>query len=178
MTTSFTLHTPSSAPDGAGEPLRDLERRIGFIPNLAATIGGSATAIAGFGALQGMLRSSKLTALEREVVGLTVSFENASEYSMAAHTVFALGASGSEEVVTALRSGAPVPDARLRALQELTQALVRERGHIETDLSAEDVLEVITQIAYTTFANLAANVARTPVDEAFAAHAWSAAVGV
>jgi alkylhydroperoxidase family enzyme len=31
----------------------------------------------------------------------------------------------------------------------------------------EHVLEVIAQIAYTTFANLVANVARTPVDAAF-----------
>jgi hypothetical protein len=36
------------------------------------------------------------------------------------------------------------------------------------------VLEVIAQVAYTTFANLVANVADTPVDEAFAAQAWRA----
>jgi hypothetical protein len=62
-------------------------------------------------------------------------------------------------------------DARQRALQQLAQALVRGRGHVEPDLSAEDVLETIAQVAYTTFANLVANAARTPVDQAFAARA-------
>jgi AhpD family alkylhydroperoxidase len=147
-------------------PLRELEQRVGFIPNLAATIAGSPVAIAGFVALQGALRETRLTALEREVVGLTVSAENACEYSLAAHSAFARKAGGSPELVAALRAGEPVDDPRLRELQELTRALLRERGHVP---SHQDALEVITQIAYTTFANYAANVARTPIDEAFAA---------
>jgi AhpD family alkylhydroperoxidase len=146
-------------------PLRELEQRVGFIPNLAATIAGSPVAIAGFVALQGALRETRLTALEREVVGLTVSAENACEYSLAAHSAFARKAGGSPELVAALRAGEPVDDPRLRELQELTRALLRERGHVP---SHEDALEVITQIAYTTLANYAANVARTPIDEAFA----------
>jgi hypothetical protein len=36
------------------------------------------------------------------------------------------------------------------------------------------VLEVVTQVAYTTMANLVANVAATPVDAAFEAHTWAA----
>jgi AhpD family alkylhydroperoxidase len=147
-------------------PLRELEQRVGFIPNLAATIAGSPVAIAGFVALQGALRETRLTALEREVVGLTVSAENACEYSLAAHSAFARKSGGSPELVAALRAGEPVDDPRLRELQELTRALLRERGHVP---SHQDALEVITQIAYTTFANYAANVARTPIDEAFAA---------
>src|SRR3954470_10712853 len=142
-------------------PLRELEQRVGFIPNLAATIAGSPAAIAGFVSLQGSLRETKLTALEREVVGLTVSVENACEYSLAAHSVFARKAGGSPELVAALRAGEPVEDPRLRELQELTRALLRERGHVPAH---EDALEVITQIAYTTFANYAANVARPPID--------------
>ncbi len=150
------------------EPLRELERRIGFIPNLAAAIAGSPVAIAAFVSLQGTLRESRLTALEREAVGLTVSAENACEYSLAAHSVFARNAGGSPEVVAALRAGEPVADDRLRALQELTRSLLRERGHVRSDLPVEDVLETITQIAHTTLANYVANVARPPVDPAFA----------
>ncbi len=147
------------------EPLRELERRIGFIPNLAAAIAGSPVAIAGFVALQGALRETKLTPLEREVVGLTVSAENECEYSLAAHSAFARGAGGSPELVAALRAGEPVGDPRLRELQYLTRALLRERGHVPPH---EDALEVITQVAYTTLANYVANVARPPVDPAFA----------
>ena len=123
---------------------------------------------AGFVAFQGALRHTKLTGLEREAVALTVSAVNDSEYSLAAHSVFAGKAGGSPEVVAALRAGDTVADGRLRSLQELTRSLLRERGHVETDLDEQDVLETIAQIAYTTFANYVANAARTPVDPAFA----------
>jgi AhpD family alkylhydroperoxidase len=146
-------------------PLRELEQRVGFIPNLAATIAGSPVAIAGFVSLQRVLRETTLSALEREVVGITVSAENECEYSLAAHSAFARGAGGSDELVAALRAGEPVADPRLRELQALTQDLLRKRGHVPPH---DDALEVITQIAYTTLANYAANVARTPIDEAFA----------
>ena len=147
-------------------PLRELEQRIGFIPNLAATIAGSPVAIAGFVSLQGVLRETSLTALEREVVGLTVSVHNQCEYSLAAHSVFARKAGGSDELVAALRAGEPVADPRLRSIQALTQDLLRKRGHIDAR-DDEEALEVIAQIAYTTFANYAADVFGTPVDDAF-----------
>ena len=147
-------------------PLRELESRVGFIPNLAAAIAGSPVAITGFVALQGALRSTKLTPLEREVVGITVSAENDSEYSLAAHSAFARGAGGSPELVAALRAGERVGDPRLRAVQELTQRLLRERGHVR-DRDDEETREVIAQIAFTTLANYVANVARPPIDEAF-----------
>jgi AhpD family alkylhydroperoxidase len=145
-------------------PLRELEQRIGFIPNLAAAIAGSPVAIAGFVAMQGALRETRLTPLEREVVGLTVSVHNECEYSLAAHAAFASKAGGSPELVAALRAGEPVGDPRLRELQELTRSLLDKRGHVG---SHEDALEVITQIAYTTLANYVANVAHPAIDEAF-----------
>lgn len=145
-------------------PLRELEQRIGFIPNLAAAIADSPVAIAGFVSLQEILRETSLTPLEREVVGITVSAENDCEYSLAAHSAFARNAGGSEELVAALRARRPVDDARLRSLQELTLSLLRERGHVPPH---DDALEVITQIAYTTVANYVANVKRPPIDAAF-----------
>lgn len=180
----FTIHTVESAPEASRAALQEVEGRVGFIPNLAATIAESPTAIQGFGELQSALRQSKLSQVEREVVGLTVSLENSSAYGMAAHSTFAQGAGADEEVVSALRSGDNIPDARLRALQEFTRTLLRERGHvgeegvaalIEAGYSREELLEVITQVAYTTFANLVVNIADTPVDEAFEPQAWTVA---
>src|SRR3954454_10120406 len=111
-------------------PLGELEQRVGFIPNLAATIADSPVAIAGFVALQGALRETDLSPLEREVVGLTVSAENACEYSLAAHSVFARTAGGCQVLVAARRAGELVDDPRLRELQEFTRALLRARGHV------------------------------------------------
>jgi len=165
----FTIHTTQTAPDGSRAALAALERNIGFVPNLAATIAGAPAALTGFVALQTALRGSRLTALEREVVGLTVSRLNECAYSLAAHSRFAAAAGGSPEIVAALRAGEPLAEPRLRALQAFTETVIRERGHVDADLDPETALEVITQIAYTTFANYAADVSGVPVDDAFAA---------
>ena len=180
----FTVHTPQSAPEASRTALEQIDGRMGFIPNLAATIAESPTAIQGLGAMQAALRQSKLSQVEREVVGLTVSWENSSAYSMAAHSTFAQGAGAGEEVLSALRTGDDIPDASLHALQEFTRTLLRERGHVgeesvaallEAGYSKEQLLEVITQVAYTTLANLVANVIDPPVDKAFEAQAWTVA---
>ncbi len=183
MTTqeAFTVHTADSAPDGAKQALSALEQRIGFIPNLAATMAGSPVLINGFGALQETLRGATLSGTEREVVGLTVSHENASRYSMAAHSVFATAQGAAGDVVAALRSGSAPGEQKLRALHEFTLAVLRERGHVPAErvgalraagYTGEQLFEVIAQIGYTSIANWVANVCDTPVDEAFRAQAW------
>lgn len=179
--TEFTIHTTATAPEAARAALQRLEQAIGFVPNLAATIAGSPVAIQGFVGMQSALRGSALTPVEREVVGLTVSLENTSEYSMAAHSTFAHKQGASPDVVAALRAGEALPDPRLEALHAFARTVVRERGHIgEQDtqallgagFSTEQVLEALTQVAYTTLANLVANAAGTPVDGAFEEQRW------
>jgi AhpD family alkylhydroperoxidase len=159
---TFTIHP------GSSETLQALERNIGFIPNLAATIAASPTALAGFVGLQTALRSSTLSGLEREVVGITVSRFNDCAYSLAAHSKFARMQGGDEALVGALVAGEPLADERHEALRAFTLALLSERGHAEVGgLSPEEALEVIAQVAYTTFANYAADVSGAPIDAAF-----------
>ena len=165
----FTVHTAASAPAGSRDALVQLERNVGFIPNLAGTIAGSPVALTGFVALQSALRGTRLSALEREVVGLTVSRINACEYSRAAHSRFAAAAGGSEPLIAAVRAGEPLDDERLERLRAFTEAVVLERGHVEPVLDEEETLEVLTQIAYTTLANFAADVSGAPIDGAFRA---------
>jgi uncharacterized peroxidase-related enzyme len=180
----FTIHTVESAPKASQDALAELEQNVGFIPNRAATLAGSPTAMQSFASVQSSLRQSSLTPVERELVGLVVSYANASKYSMAAHSTFAQGQGAPAEVVAALRAGEAVPDGRLQALNAFTTELLRRRGHVsgpalveflQAGYSTENVLEVITQTAYTTLANFVANVAQTPVDEAFEPQAWTLA---
>jgi AhpD family alkylhydroperoxidase len=166
----FTIHTLHSAPEASQDALRGLERNIGFIPNLAAAIAGSPTAIGAFVGLQTSLRGSTLTGLEREVVGITVSRHNDCEYSLAAHATFARAHGADDETVAALLAGEPLPDPRLEALHAFTGELLERRGHVDADgISPEQALEVITQVAYTTLANFAADTTKAPIDDAFVA---------
>src|SRR5262249_27993100 len=111
--TEFTIHTQDTAPPAALQALGGIEANIGFIPNLAAMIADSPAALTGFVALQSAVRTSGLGALEREVVGVTVSLHNRSRYSMAAHSTFAAAAGAGPELLAALRAGEPLPDDRL-----------------------------------------------------------------
>jgi uncharacterized peroxidase-related enzyme len=180
----FTMHTAETAPPGSKEPLASLERRIGFIPNLAGTMAASPTLIGGFVRLQEQLQATSLTGLEREVIGLTVSYENACAWSVAAHSTFAKRQGAADEVLDALRSGRELSDARLEALHAFTRKLLRTRGHLdpgdtgallEAGYTTEHLLEVIAQAAYTSMANWVANVADPPVDEAFQPQVWAVA---
>jgi AhpD family alkylhydroperoxidase len=158
---TFTIHPASS------DTLSELERNIGFIPNLAAAIAASPTAIRGFVGLQTALRGTTLTGLEREVVGVTVSRYNDCAYSLAAHSKFARMQGGDDELVAALVDGEPLADERLESLRAFALALLEQRGHASTDLAPEEALEVIAQVAYTTFANYAADVSGAAIDDAF-----------
>lgn len=158
----FTIH------DGSRQTLAELERNIGFIPNLAAAIAASPTAIAGFVGLQTALRSSRLSGLEREIVGVTVSRFNDCAYSLAAHTTFARKQGGDDALVAALVAGEPLSDPRHEALRAFALALLEQRGHADRgDLDPETALEVVAQVAYTTFANYAADVSGVAIDAAF-----------
>ncbi|HEY6889593.1 MAG TPA: carboxymuconolactone decarboxylase family protein [Solirubrobacter sp.] len=161
--TTFTMHP------GSGETLQALERNIGFIPNLAAAIAASPAALSGFVGLQTALRSTTLTGLEREVVGITVSRHNGCAYSLAAHSAFARRQGGDEALIAALAAGEPLADPRQEALRALTVALLEQRGHVASELPPELTLEVIAQVAYTTLANYAADVSGAAIDDVFRA---------
>lgn len=174
--TTFPVHTIESAPDGSAEALKGIESRVGFVPNLAATMAGSPVLVTAFGDMQPTLGRSTLTGLQREVVALTLSHANTADYPLAAHGRFAVMQGGSPELVDALCAGGTLTDARLDALATFTRVMIQTRGHVPTPAldaflaagyTAENVLEVVAQLGYTTMANLVANIARPPIDEAF-----------
>ena len=101
-------------------------------------------------------------------------FENDAPYSLAAHSTFAAGgrriaARSSPRCAPATRWPTSGSRRSTRSRSPCSKRAVATS--VERLLDAEEALEVITQIAYTTFANLAANVAETPIDDAFMAAA-------
>jgi len=174
--TTFPVHTIDSAPDDAGDVLKAIEGRVGFVPHLAGAMAGSPVLVAAFADMQPTLGRSTLTGLEREVVALALSHANTADYPLAAHGRFAVMQGGSPELVDVLCAGGTLPDARLDALATFTRVMIQTRGHVPTPAldaflaagyTAEQALEVVAQLGYTTMANLAANLARPAIDEAF-----------
>jgi uncharacterized peroxidase-related enzyme len=179
---SFPVHTVQSAPAPSRSLLQDLQKEVGIVPNLAATMAESTPLLESFITIRKVLRGSGLTTPERETVSLVVSFENECTYCMAAHSTFAKTAGASDAAVTALRSGQTHP--RLAALVTFTRHLLANRGHasdqaksafLQAGFTPAQMLEVIGVIAFTTIANYAHNVTRCDVDMPFEAQRWEAA---
>lgn len=180
---NFELHTEANAPEGSGPLLEKVREKFGFAPNLTRVLAEAPATLEAYLTLGGLVERTSLSAHEQEVVILSTSFENGCEYCMAAHTAVAGMKKLPSEVVAALRSGTELPDARLNALSQFTREVVRERGRVSPDgirafLSAgferRHVLEVLVAVTMKTLSNYTNHLAETPLDEAFAPHAWDA----
>jgi uncharacterized peroxidase-related enzyme len=173
----FPAHTIDSAPAGSRRFLEGLQKEIGFLPNLAATMGESPTLIEGFTSLRSIQGRSSFTPIEREAISLAVSVANDCSYCVAVHSTFARMHGASEDLIDALRGGEVPGDNRVAALTTYTRDLLRTRGHasapatqamLEAGYTRAHLLEVIAVIAFTTIANYAHNVTHCPIDAPFA----------
>ena len=152
--------------------LSQVEKSLGMVPNLFATLANAPVALDGFLSLSKTLSRGRLTARQRELVALAVGQENECRYCLAAHMAFAKAA-GVSEAETLKARGGDGEDPFERALASFAKAIVRRRGHlldeeIESARKAgiDDglVMEVIANVALNTFTNYANEVADTEID--------------
>ncbi|MEL7028192.1 MAG: carboxymuconolactone decarboxylase family protein [Pseudomonadota bacterium] len=132
--------------------------------------------------VSGLLSKTSLTPTEQQVVLLSASYENECHYCMAAHTTVAKGAGVAADVLEAIRAGQPIDDAKLEALRRFTALVTVNRGwvdeaEVEALLAAgydrRTILDVILGVSLKTISNYVNHFADTPVDDAFAANAWT-----
>lgn len=181
---SYTIHNPDTAPGEAKEILAGATKTLGFVPNLLGIMAEAPALVKAYTTLSRIFAETSFSAAERQVVLLTVSYENGCEYCVAAHSVIAAVQKVPDEVVRAIRDGRPIGDTKLEALRRFTSAVVTSRGWpTEGDTKAllaagygkQQVLEVVLGVGIKTLSNYANHIAKTPLDEAFAKAAWSKA---
>ena len=180
--TMYPIHTLETAPPSSARQLEQAQKKLGFIPNLYAVLADAPAALESYLSLGAIFDKTSLTPTERQVVLLSVSRTNHCQYCMAAHTVVAQMQSVPAAVIEALRSDHPIADAKLEALRTFTTAVVRKRGELDAEdldafldagYSRAQILEVIAGVAMKTLSNYTNHIAETPLDNAFAAAAWS-----
>jgi uncharacterized peroxidase-related enzyme len=176
--------TIDSAPAASQEALEGARRAFGFVPNLLGVLAASPAALHAYLSVSEAFDASAFTDVERQVVLLSVSADHECHYCMAAHSASATAAKMPREVLDALRSGEPIPDARLETLRRTTSVLVTSRGRLcEDELTAflaagfttAQLLEVIAGIAQKTISNYTNHIAETPLDRQFEKFAWTPA---
>lgn len=180
----FSIHTAETAPEASRPFLENSRKHFGFAPNILGALAESPVALKGYLSLSGLFAGSSFTATERQIVLIAASAKNGCAYCVAAHSTMAAGEKVPEDVITALRDGEPIADARLEALRRFAEILVDKRGwasdgevqdFIAAGYNREQVIEVVLGITQKTLSNYVNHLADTPLDDAFAPREWAAA---
>src|SRR6266852_5526225 len=152
--------------------LSQVEKSLGMVPNLFATLANAPVALDGFLSLSKTLSRGRLTARQREIVALTMGQENECRYCLSAHTASSKGVGLDDAGALKARNG-DGDDPFGRALASFAKAIVRRRGHLSNEelesarkAGIDDglVMEVIANVALNTFTNYVNEVADTEID--------------
>ena len=180
--TSFTFHTKETAPEASKPLVAAAKSTFGFFPNLFAGMAEAPALLEGYMTLAGIFNKTDLNETERQIILMTNNRLNGCTYCMAAHTTIAQGAKVPADVIAALRTGSPIADPKLEALRQFTIAVNENRGWVDQDAldalfavgyTKQTVLEVILGTSLKVMSNYTNHIAKTPVDTAFQANAWS-----
>lgn len=165
----------------AKEIIDATQAKLGFVPNMyrgmAHSGGYLSTYMHGYTAFR---EGSGFTPQEQEVVFLVISRENGCDYCTAAHSMIADKMSKLDAAsLAAVRTGDPLPDAKLQALAAFTSHVFASRGMITNEnaaafiaagFSEKQIMEVVLALAVKTLSNYSNHIHHSELDEAFTAY--------
>ncbi|NIJ52236.1 carboxymuconolactone decarboxylase family protein [Dyadobacter arcticus] len=128
--TTFTVPTRDQVSPASQTAFDGLQKAIGFVPNLYATIAYSDHGLPKYLAFQGAKTS--LSNREKEVVNLIVSEVNGCRYCQSAHTTLGKMNGFSDDEILAFRRGHSA-DAKLNALVTLTKDITENKGRVSSE---------------------------------------------
>jgi len=172
---------PTSA-EGAQKKILDKAiKQVGFLPNMYANMANAPAVLSTYLHGYSLFRSeSGFAPAEQEVIFLGVSGVNGCKYCTAAHSMIAEKKSGvAPDVLDAIRNGKIVPDARLRALHDLTTEMVRAQGRpaaatvqafLDAGFEERQLLYIVLAAAVKMLSNFCNHAFATRLDDVFAAY--------
>lgn len=149
----------------------NLEKAVGFVPNLFATYAHSENALGNYLALSGAKTS--LNAKQKEVVNLAVSQVNGCTYCLSAHTAIGKMNGFSDEQILELRAGQASFDTKLDALASLARNITENRGATDATVlenffnagwTKENLIDTIVLVGDKTISNYLHRTTNVPVD--------------
>lgn len=123
---TFTVPTRNEVSSNNQNIFDNLQKGLGFVPNLYAYFGKNETALGDYLGFQN--RKSTLRPKEREVINLVTSQINGCRYCQSAHTVLGKMNGFSDENILEIRGGKATFDTKLDALAKFTASVVENRG--------------------------------------------------
>ncbi len=129
---SFPVPTRADVTANNQQIFDNLNKMVGFVPNLYAAFAQSEHALGNYLALQSSKTS--LRGKELEVVNLVVSQVNQCVYCLSAHSALAKRQGFTEEQILAIRKAAIDFDPKLDVLARLAKSITENRGHADPEL--------------------------------------------
>lgn len=149
----------------------NLNKALGFVPNLYATYAHSETALENYLNLSNAKTS--LSAKEKEAVNLAVSQVNDCIYCLSAHTAIGKMNGFNDEQILELRAGRASFDTKLNALAGLAKNITENRGKANQDVvdnfltagySKGNLIDTIVLVGDKTISNYLHSTTQVPVD--------------
>lgn len=149
----------------------NLEKALGFVPNLYATYAHSDTALENY--LSFANAKTSLSAKEKEAVNLAVSQVNDCIYCLSAHTVIGKMNGFTNEQILELRAGFSSVSTKLDALVKLAKNITENRGKTDDSVledfftagySKGNLIDVISLVGDKTISNYIHSTTKVPVD--------------
>ncbi|APZ45795.1 alkylhydroperoxidase [Polaribacter reichenbachii] len=122
----FNVPTRNEVSENNQAIFGQLEKGLGFVPNLYAAFAHSETALGNFLAF-GQAKTS-FSAKEKEVINLAVSQVNECVYCLSAHTAIGKMNGFTEDQILELRTGNASFDNKLDALSKFAKSVAINRG--------------------------------------------------
>ena len=172
------LETADLSPRQSELLARGRKAAQGMLPNMYRAMAHNPalidTYLYGYEALR---KEAGFTPAEIEVIFLVISYENACDYCVAAHSLVADTLSRLPRMVTdAIRDGQEIPDPKLRVLAEVTREVLLLRGRpdpatvqqlLDSGYEERHLLGIVLAIGIKTLSNYTNHLFDTPLDSVF-----------
>jgi uncharacterized peroxidase-related enzyme len=168
---NFSVPTRDQVSENNQVLFDNLQKGLGFVPNLYATFGYSQHALGNYLTLQNA--KSSLRAKEREVINLVVSQVNECIYCLAAHTALGKMHGFTDDQILEIRAAEITFDSKLAALAEFVKETTENRGRptsasVEAFFAAgytnESLIDTLVVIGDKIISNYLHGITQIPVD--------------
>ncbi len=168
---TFNVPTREEVSENNQAIFDNLNKALGFVPNLYATYANSDTALENY--LNFANAKTSLSAKEKEVVNLAVSQVNNCIYCLSAHTAIGKMNGFTDEQILELRAGEASFDNKLDALARLARNITENRGrtdeavlenYFNAGYSKGNLIDTISLVGDKTISNYVHSTTQVPVD--------------
>jgi len=179
------LETENLSPRQAELLDRGRKAAQGMLPNMYRAMAHSPALLDAYlHGYEALRKESGFSPAELEVVFLVISYENACDYCVAAHSLLADTLSRVPRAVTdAIREGKEIPEPKLRTLAEVTRQVLLSRGRpdartvqrlLEAGYDEKHLLGIVLAIGIKTLSNYTNHLFDTPLDKVFKVREFTA----